>query len=240
LLRFEPQWPLLSFYQMSAVLSASLGSGAYTLPDASRLLGIPLHKLRTWVCGVAQMNSRRLPAGPFVSRAEGRDRHFDFYTLIELFTIAQLRSRGLAMRTLREARAELSERYGTAHPFALKGLLTDGRHLLKELGDESLLELGSGGQKAFEELIKPFCYRLDFDALSDMAARYFPLGRDGGIVVDPGHAFGRPVVEGTNLPTETIATLVHGGETIEDIATAYQLDKAQVDAAWAYEQRLAA
>jgi len=221
-------------------IPTSLGAGAYTLPDAARLLGIQLSKLRRWVRGVADFEGRHLPAGPFASRAEGRDRNFNFYTLIELFTVAELRRLGLSMRTLRDARAELSDRYRVPHPFALRGLLTDGNRLLQELGDKSLLELGTGGQESFQAVIKPFCRQIHFDSISNLAARYFPLGRKKGIVVDPQHAFGRPVVEGTNLATETVATLLRGGESIDDVAAEFRLERPFIEAAWEFEQRLAA
>lgn len=225
---------------MTETIPASLGTGAYTLPDAARLLGIPLPRLRKWVRGVPEVEGRHLPAGPFASRAQGRDRNFDFYMLIELFTVAELRQRGLTMRILREARAELANRYKVPHPFALRGLLTDGNRLLKELGDKSLLELGSGGQASFAEVIKPFCQQLHFDSMSNLAARYFPLGRKKGIVVDPQHAFGRPVIEGTNLATETIASLLRGGESIEDVAAEFRVEPEFIESAWEFERRLAA
>ena len=139
---------------------SSLTEGAYTLPDAARLLNLPLARLRTWVSGslAVEPNSRgrRYPVGQLASKGAGHGRTFCFLTLIELFSIAQLRARGLAMVTLREARAELAHRYQTPHPFALEGLLTDGRHLLKELGDASLLELGTGGQTSFQSVLAPF------------------------------------------------------------------------------------
>jgi len=112
--------------------------------------------------------------------------------------------------------------------------------LLKELGEQVLLELGSGGQSAFEEVVAPFCHRLDFDASSKLASRYFPLGREVPVVVSPAHAFGRPVIAGTNLPTETIASLVRGGESLDDIAAEYQLSREEVDHAWRFEERRAA
>jgi uncharacterized protein (DUF433 family) len=204
------------------------------------MLDLPLPKLRTWVRGVTDNEMRRFPVGLFSTRSEGRDRNFDFYTLIELFSVAELRRLGVSMRTLRSARIELGQRYNVPHPLALQGLLTDGKRLLKELGKQSLLELGSGGQAAFESVIKPFCHRLDFDATSQLAARFFPLGRDAGVVVDPRHSFGRPVITGTNVATETIASLAHGGESLDDIASEFQLDRTQVEAAWQYEHRHAA
>jgi len=218
-----------------------LASGAYTLPDAARLLGLPLARIGAWVRGTAEVSGpRRLPVGAFTSRAEGRDRYVDFYTLIELFTVAELRRLGVSMKTLKANRTELSERFSTAYPFALRGLLTDGRRLLKELGEQVLLELGSGGQSAFESVVGPFCHRLDFDASSELASRYFPLGRNIPVVVSPSHAFGRPVIAGTNLPTETIASLVRGGESLDDIAADYQLSREEVDHAWRFEERRAA
>jgi uncharacterized protein (DUF433 family) len=212
---------------------SKLASGAYTLPDASRLLGLPLARLRAWVLG-------RGVAEALGYRGTGKDRTFDFYTLIELFTIAQLRTHGLSWPTLRKARAELMERFQTPHPFALEGLLVDGHRLLKELGDETLLELGSGGQTAFEKVIAPFCRRLDFDRTTKLASRFYPEGPQAGVVIDPQHAFGRPVISGTNITTEALACLIRGGEKIEDVAQDFRLEPEQVENAWDFERRLAA
>lgn len=114
--------------------------GAYTLPDAARLLGLPLPRLRLWVLG-------RDAAEALGHRGTGKDRTFDLYTLIELFMIGQLRAQGLSWPTLRKARAELMERFQAPHTFALEGLLVDGHRLLKELGDETLLELAQAGKR---------------------------------------------------------------------------------------------
>jgi len=224
-------------------LSHPLATGAYTLPDAARLLDVPLARLRVWVGGALvgiDSKSRHLPAGAFETRGEGRDRHFGFLTLIELFTIAQLRAHGVRMKTLRQNRGELAERFDTAHPLALRGLLTDGRRMLKELGDELLLELGTGGQTAFEQLVRPFCHRLDFDAATELATRFYPAGRESSVVVDPRHSFGRPVIAGTNITTEALGCLVRGGDKIEDIAADFRLELTQVEEAWEFERKLAA
>jgi len=230
----------LRFHVTSAFQDNPLSSGVYTLPDAARLLGVPLSRLRSWVRGTARGDSRHLPVGPFASRSEKRDRHVDFFTLIELYTVAHLRDAGLSMRTLRHCREELATRFSTPYPFALKGLLTDGRRLLKELGEDALLELGTGGQSAMQSVLEPFCQRIDFDAASQLAARFFPLGRDVPVVVSPTHAFGRPVIAGTNLATETIASLIRGGESIDDIAREYEIPRESIKEAWRFEQRQAA
>lgn len=214
--------------------------GVYLIPDAARILRLPASVLRSWISGRPTENSRYYPAGEFATEGDGKDRHFGFHSLIELFTIAQLRQRGIPMTAVRQARAELMERFNTPHPFALEGLMTSGRTLIKSLNEEILLELGTAGQTAFNKVLEPFCAGLDFDAASSLAKRYFPLGRDKPVVVDPRRAFGRPVIEGTNLTTETIMSLLRGGETVENVADSFQIDPDAVLAAKAFEQMKAA
>lgn len=225
----------------------TLSSGAYTLPDAAHLLELPLPRLRSWIRGVKALSeenpkaeSRRTPLGDFETKGKKKDRYFDFLTLIELFSIAQFREHGVSMPTLRKARQELGVRFETDHPFALQGLLTDKKRLLKEMGDQTLLELGSGGQTAFESLLEPFCHRLDFDVSTYLACRFFPMGKSAPIVVDPKHAFGRPVILGTNTTTEALAALIRGGEDPQDIANDFHLDPEAIREAWRFENRSAA
>lgn len=189
--------------------------------------------------GTTKNESRHFPAGELHSHGRGADRNFGFHTLIELFTIAQLRRRGVSLATVRAARAELVEHFSTPHPFALSGLMTSGRSLLKALDEDCLLELGKNGQVAFSKVLEPFCASLDFDQASSLASRYFPMGRDKPVVVDPRHGFGRPVIEGTNIATETLMSLLRGGEAVEDIAESYEIAPEAVLAAKAFEQQAA-
>ncbi len=214
--------------------------GVYLVPDAARILRLPVAVLRSWVCGRMDDDRRHFPAGEFATNGTGADRHFGFHSLIELFTIAQLRARKIPMATVRQARAELMERFQTAHPFALEGLMTSGKTLLNALGDDILLELGTRGQTAFGKVLEPFCAGLDFDQASALASRYFPLGRQHPVVVDPRHAFGRPVIDGTNLTTEAVMSLLNGGEAVENIAESFRVAPPAVLAAKAFEQQKAA
>lgn len=214
--------------------------GVYLIPDAARILRLPAGSLRSWVSGRSHHDTTCFPAGGMESEGKGRDRHFGFLTLVELYLVAQLRQRGVSMAAIRAARDELSQRHKTCHPFALGGLLCSGKRLLHELGDGVLLELGTKGQTAFEKILQPFCDRLEFDKATTLARRFFPMGRDCPIVVDPRHAFGRPAIEGTNVTTEAIMSLIRGGETVEDIADSLDITPEAVQAAKAFELRKAA
>jgi uncharacterized protein (DUF433 family) len=222
----------------------TLGQGAYTIPDAGRILCIPQPTLRRWVGGywrVSEAERRRVfPAETFALWGRGADRAFNFYTLIEVFVIASLREQGLSFRTIRQARQELAQRFKTDYPFASHELLHDGKRLLIELDDKTLLQLGEQGQTAFERIIGPFCKKLDFCKETQLAKRYWPMGRDHAVVVDPRHAFGRPIISGTNIATETLHGLYRAGETKETICDLYDLQLSHVDEALQFETQRAA
>lgn len=214
--------------------------GVYLVPDAARILRVPLSVLRSWISGRLDEDRRHFPAGEIATTGHGANRLFGFHALIELFTVAQLRKRGVPMAVVRQARAELMDRFQTPHPFALEGLMTSGRTLVKSLNDEILLELGSRGQTAFTKVLEPFCTSLDFDKASSLASRYFPLGKQHPVVVDPRRAFGRPAIDGTNLTTEAIVSLLRGGEAVENVAESFHIPVDAVLATKAFEQQKAA
>jgi uncharacterized protein (DUF433 family) len=222
-----------------------LTGGIYTLPDAAKLLRIDLRLLRRWVAGypadpVLTPNRQASGLGSLQNSGFGRDRYFGFLTLIEIFTAYQLRTRGFSMQKLRRFRNELAESFETDFPFALKGLLSSRRELLKEMGDCALLQLGTGGQTAFEKVLQPFCEKIEFDSASKLAAKLFPAGRESSIVVDPRHAFGQPVILGTNVTTEAIALRLRAGETESDLADDFDLTEQQVREVRDFELALAA
>src|SRR5690606_13167953 len=128
---------------------------------------------------------------------EGRDKHMDFLSLIELYTVMRLRELGVSFATIRRARADLAARLGVGHPFAAQSLFVDRAKLLTE-NDNIHDELGTNGQVAIREVLEPFWYKVDFETSTQMAGRFHPQGRDRHVVVDPRRSFGRPVVSDTS------------------------------------------
>lgn len=223
----------------------SIGHGAYTLPDAAKILRLDLSSLRRWIVAYdsdVKSGGGKL-AGPIAFWGHGLDRGINFSSLIELYTVAQLRALGVSMSKIRVAREELADRFDIEHPFATEGLLTDGEKLLfelKEPDEESVLSLDRSGQTSFKNIIREFCRRIDFEASTELASRYWPEGRESSVVVDPSRAFGRPIIAGTSIPTETISDLIDAGENVDDVANLYQLEPYQIDDARKFEHRQAA
>jgi uncharacterized protein (DUF433 family) len=201
-----------------------LGGGVYTLPDAAMILRLPLSRLRSWVGAYLESVNEHVPI--LQSWGTGRNRGFNFHVLIEAYTVYSLRKLGVSLQKIRIARDTLGEFRKTSYPFAVQGILGGGGKVLFDLQDTSpqaILNLDKGKQLEFAQIIEPFYTRLDFNDASLLAERFWPLGRNSNIVVDPHHAFGRPVIFGTNLTAETLADLVDAGEEKIDIAAQYDI-----------------
>lgn len=218
-----------------------IGHGIYTYADAAKILGLDQPKLRRWLQGYVSDLSRHYPAGEFgVWKIDGV-RGFDFYTMIEAYVVAHLRDLGVPMRTIRIAREDLAERFETHYPFALKGFLSDGKKILLAMPDYgNVLIADKTGQMEFTELIDQYCRRIDFHLETDLVQRFWPVGKDHSVIVDPNHSFGRPSIEGTNISTEVLARYVDAGEPVDVVARLFDLEERQVLDAVAFEHRRAA
>lgn len=228
--------------------SPCLGKGIYTVPDAQRILGLPLARVQRWVAGYSRILSAggRKHSQGIVDEGcwgTGRDRGINFFALIEVFTFAALRDLGLSAQRIRKARAELSDRFRTPYPFASHRLLSDGRQILVVLDDireHGLMILGEQGQTALRKVIEPFCKKIDFCRTTDLVERFWPLGHDHAVVVDPHHGFGRPTIANTNIATETIAQFAIAGESPDVVAREFGIPKKAVLDAVTFERRNAA
>ena len=91
-------------------------------------------------------------------------------------------------------------------------------------------------QPSFRPFIEPFLEQIEFgDDL--LAKRFYPLGKEKNVVVDPTRQFGKPVIKGKSIRTDVIYRFYLGGETKENICKLYELTDLQVtDAIFYHEQ----
>ena len=223
-----------------------IGGGIYTVPDAACILNLPLPKVKRWVSGYSRLaeSGGRVHLGGIVDDGvwgAGREQGLNFHALIEVFTFSVLRDLGVSSQAIRSAREELIERFQTPYPFASHRLLSDGRQIHVVLDRlDSLMALDEQGQTELRKIVEPFCHKIDFCDATSLAERYWPLGRDRAVVVDPHHGFGRPCIANTNIATETLANMVRAGETAAIIAAEFEIRETDVLAAVEFESKKAA
>ena len=223
--------------------SRLLGVGLYTPKEASLYTGIPAKDIRRWIFGYRAHGVEH--PGLWHPELAFLDEHMlGFHDLLEIRFVHAFRQHGVSLQAIRGASSQARELFAQDYPFTCKRFQTDGRNIfatvLDETGDEALLDLVRR-QWAFKQVIKPSLYEgIDY-ASEGAAQRWYPQGRSKAIVLDPTRNFGKPIVAATGIDTSVIYQAYKAeGQNAKRVATIFEVAIAAVDAAVAFEQRIAA
>lgn len=207
-----------------------LGSGIFTIPDISAILNLDyqkVHKLLNeyWDKRFANELGKKYSWKVHNSKA------VSFHTLVEFYIFFQLKEVGVPTQQILNAHQELSKRFDTIFPFAVSTIINKmscfGKRIVFEINEDDFINLDSTKQLNLK-FIKSFAHKLDFDK-NDLAVKFYPLGKKNSVVVDPGHQFGQPVINHTNIFPETIFNLYKAKESKKFIAESYELSLKQVN-----------
>ncbi len=104
-----------------------------------------------------------------------------------------------------------------------------------------MLELMLGGQWVIAPLIQQLAQQIDFDAPRGLAKRWYPLGRDKPVVLDPKVAFGAPSIVDRGVKTINIHDFfVAENENLASVRTWWGLTDPEIQAAVDFERHLVA
>ncbi|MDQ1086956.1 MULTISPECIES: DUF433 domain-containing protein [unclassified Siphonobacter] len=210
-------------------IEPALDMGIYTVPDVAQILRLPLTRVRRWL---DEFWNGRLSNTTKVSYSwgKGRERVVNFQTLIEFYVFFKLRELGISTAKILQAHEVSSKLLQTPFPFASSFLLTDSKTLFVEIGNEILITADARLQYEIKEVMEGFCRKIEFDT-DKVAAKFWPLGKDRSVVIDPQKQFGQPIIQGTNILAETLHRIHLGGEEESTIASLYQITPQQVEEA---------
>lgn len=222
--------------------AATYGIGAYSLTEASRLLGVSAVTLRRWLFGYSyDHHGPRTEQRPLWQPQYGVDQDeplLGFRDLIEARIVRGLRSLDIGLPTIRECLQRASELVQDDHPFSTRQFRTDGKRIfLQTMGGvvgDSLIDLKLR-QHAFRRIVEPSFVDLDFDA--DVASRWWLLPRKKSVVLDPTRSFGQPILADSGVPTARIAQSVAAEGSVERVAQLYEIKPAAVRDALIFEHR---
>ena len=212
----------------------TLGIGAYSIPQAARLVGAHYNTLRSWI----SPDSGVIP------------RHFDpecqklsFIELMELHFIKLFRDEGVSLQTIRMTAVAASKKFRSDYPFAVKRFDTDGKTIFatlkKRARDGEVVEDLRKGQLVFTQIMRPFFKKLDYKKTE--VSRYWPLGKRSRIVLDPTRRFGQPIDDTTGIATSILytATQAGKGQSVREVAAWYGVPEAAVKRAIEFERSIA-
>jgi uncharacterized protein (DUF433 family)/DNA-binding transcriptional MerR regulator len=224
----------------------SLASPIYEPAEVARLVGLTASRVRRWLFGYhfrVGADRRERKQVPVIRRQNGgRNRYASFLDLIELLSVKSFLDHGLSLQRVRRACDEAASVLGVDHPFARRRFFTSGREIYLELQNRSqasnLLQLLSGGQWVIEPIINEFAEQIDFDMDSDLAAKWWPLGKDKLVVLDPLVSFGAPSIVGRGVKTANVFDLYRAErQKAEVVARWMNLTLAEVEAAVRFEKK---
>ncbi len=165
--------------------------------------------------------------------------------MVELHVLNAIRRyHKVPLEKVRQGVAYLQNSYGMEHPLAYKKLYTDGIDLfIEHLGN--LVNASRSGQLVIPEIVQIYLKRIEWDE-ADNPVKLYPFTRTKEtelprlIVINPTVFFGKPVLEGTGIPTNILALRYAAGDSIEELAVDYDCDRLKVEEAIRYELVLAA
>lgn len=228
---------------MTQPTSSLLGVGVYSVPEAARLTKVSAPRIRRWLTapGEGVQGSSPLVQAQIASTGSVI---LSFRDLLEVRFVDAFLRHGVTWRAIRIAAARGAEILGDSHPFSTKKFLTDGRTVFADMvqksGEESLLDLVKS-QYAFKSVVQPFLFEgIEFPSESDQPLRWWPLGRNHRVVIDPERSFGQPIVAPESVPTVVLARAVRAEGSVESVARWYEVDPRSVIDAVEFENQLAA
>ena len=155
-----------------------------------------------------------------------------FVDLVEVVVINALRDKGFSLGKVRQIVTDCEELFGTPYPIASREFETDGREIYVRRANTLVGLLSNKWKVAWRDLLHPFLKQIDYR--EGFAARWWPMGHDAQIVVDPEYGFGLPVIAGTGYRTEIIAEWFEH-ELEDDIAKELSIPVLQVQRALQFE-----
>lgn len=213
----------------------------YTLAEAAYYLGIPVATLRSWVLG------RHYPVAagnkfftPIIEIADKKKRQLSFINLVEAHVLNAIRrEHEIRLPNIRKAIAYLRNKLNSHHPLADQHFETDGLDLfIQEYG--RLINISQEGQLAMRNMLQFFLKRIRRDAKGAPIKLYLFTRRGAAdeplaVVVDPAVSFGRPVLDGTGIPTEILAQRYKAGDSLEELVEDYGRPRQEIEEAIRYE-----
>jgi len=175
-------------------------------------------------------------AGGYLKGIRNRKLFINFRDLISLRAIAAMRATGMRHADILTAEKVLKKRYDCEYPFATVSFWTTPPRDVFVKEDGVLLSASRHLQSAmeiFEEYLQPY-HNLTFDIFG-ISANWQPYE---DVLFDPTVQYGNPCIHGTRVPTEVISSFHDAGDSVENLAFMYGLQRSQIENAIEWEKTL--
>lgn len=234
--------PIYTAAEVARLINADTAAQSVNVSDARRArMSAP--RVARWLRGYdySYRGTKRSQA-PVVRHATD-SRFATFLDLMEIRIGAKFIAQGFSPQKVRSAFMEAARLVGEDRPFAKKVFYTLGRNIFLQIRDQNdpevanLVQLFTGGQWTIGEYIVQDATRIDFDPQNQFARRWWPLGKDEPVVIDPAIGFGAATLVNRGLKTLNIyRTYLSEGQRTDAVARWLKIGQAEVLAAVRWEE----
>lgn len=199
----------------------------YGVAEAAGYVGVPRGTLRHWL--KAPKSGRAV-----IEAADSDAGKLSFYNLLEAHVLRIALERDTWLQRVRLAVETLRERApNEPHPLLARELFTASgyRNVFAKTMTGGIEDLTFSGQMVFRQMLSRYLSRIEFDNTGPFQLR--PYGFQH-VIVNHRVSGGRPVVRGTGILVELIASRLRAGEPAEELARDYNISTADVREALKY------
>lgn len=217
-----------------------LQTGIYTVPEASRLAKVSRWRIRRWLKGYEFPVKHGRHRSPEVWKSQLFP--LGFLDLLEVRCVNAFITAGVSWKTLRQVHSKAQGLLGHTHPFCTNRFATDGQRIfmeVRERTDEVTLWDMPDTQRVFESVIRPFLKEIEFDE-GEVPCRWWPLGRNHLVALDPRRSFGQPIILRDGVPTTVLARSLRANGSAEEVARWFEISPASVSEAVKFEDAFGA
>lgn len=185
--------------------------GAYDIGVAHRLTGVSSDAIKRWLQGYpVNILALKPPWRDGMGRPWNNLTRLSFIELVEVLIAGRIRAgHHESYDQVRKFHDTLASEWGTHFPFAHENLLTQEDRMPAPA-------------------MKVLC-QLDYE--DGFASRWLPFGKEGSLALDPRRAGGQPAIKGRRLRVVDISDFFVGGESVETLASDFDVGPADVEAA---------
>jgi uncharacterized protein (DUF433 family) len=213
----------------------------YTISQTAKLAGVHANTVRRWIYGEDTASTKMRPVFSGKSKHKEELAEASFLQLAEIVVVSRFRQRNVKLNTLRQAHEYACKTLNLDYPFAWLHLKTDGIHVFSDFEknhpEASLLTLDKKGQLTLPGNVIKALELFDYE--EEFAARWYPIGRNVPIVIDPRYGAGRPTIPQRRLPVASIYNRWKSGENIRFISSDYSLPRKLVETTLQYAENYA-
>jgi uncharacterized protein (DUF433 family) len=211
----------------------------YGIGEAAALLGLRSDRTRAWLDGYERQG---VQYPPVLRDTPTGDDVVTWGEFVELGYLREYRRKGVSLQLLRPVIEDLRREFETRYPLATAKPYIYGKQLVLDLQEKNgipqsiAIVVSSGQTILLADEARRFIKKVEFDPPEQGEVRRLrPAGPASPVVIDPLVRFGRPSVQG--VATERLWELFDAAESIEEIASGYDLPAELVRAAVAYEEQ---